>query len=71
MQLGGRGQFSHVLSGEVYDFYSVSSKYFGYTLVSPKLFILQFVMIVIYRKQLLKTTMMMTEMWLMRNLLKM
>jgi hypothetical protein len=27
---GGRGQFSHAFSGEVYDFYSVSPEYFGY-----------------------------------------
>jgi hypothetical protein len=27
-------QFSHAFSGEVYDFYSVSPEYFGYTLVS-------------------------------------
>jgi hypothetical protein len=31
-KLGERGQFSHTFSGEVYDFYSVSPKYFGYTL---------------------------------------
>jgi hypothetical protein len=29
----GRGQFSHAFSGEVYDFYSVSPEYFGYTIV--------------------------------------
>jgi hypothetical protein len=60
-----------MFSGEVYDFYSVSPEYFGCALVSPKLFVLQDVMIVIYRKQLPKTTMMMMEMWPMRNLLKM
>jgi hypothetical protein len=31
--VGGRGQFSHAFSGEVYDFYIVSSEHFGYTLV--------------------------------------
>jgi hypothetical protein len=31
--LGGRGQFSHAFSGEVYDFYTASPEYFGYTLV--------------------------------------
>jgi hypothetical protein len=30
---GGGGQFSHAFSGEVYDFYSVSPEYIGYTLV--------------------------------------
>jgi hypothetical protein len=29
--MGGRGQFSHAFSGEVYDFYSVNLEYFGYT----------------------------------------
>jgi hypothetical protein len=32
-KLGGRGQFSSVISVEVYDCYSVSPEYFGYTLV--------------------------------------
>jgi hypothetical protein len=32
-KLGGRGKFSHAFSSEVYDFYSVSPEYFGYTLV--------------------------------------
>jgi hypothetical protein len=31
--MGGCGQFSHAVSGEVYYFYSVSPEYFGYTLV--------------------------------------
>jgi hypothetical protein len=31
--MGGRGQFAHVFSGDVYDFYSVSPEYFGYTLI--------------------------------------
>jgi hypothetical protein len=31
--MGGRGQFSHAFSGEVYEFYSFSPEYFGYTLV--------------------------------------
>jgi hypothetical protein len=30
---GGRGQFSHVFSGEVYGFYSVTPECFGYTQV--------------------------------------
>jgi hypothetical protein len=29
----GHGQFSHPFSSEVYDFYSVSQEYFGYTLI--------------------------------------
>jgi hypothetical protein len=37
----GRGQFSHAFSGEVYDFYSVSPEYFGYTLVLLSVFGLQ------------------------------
>jgi hypothetical protein len=31
--MGGRGQFSPAFSCDVYDFYSVSLEYFGYTLV--------------------------------------
>jgi hypothetical protein len=31
--MGGSGQFSDAFSGEVYDFYSVSPEYFGYTLI--------------------------------------
>jgi hypothetical protein len=29
--VGGRGQFSHAFSGEVYEFYGASPEYFGYT----------------------------------------
>jgi hypothetical protein len=36
MYLGGRGQFSHTFSGAVYDFYSVSPEYFGYTIVHER-----------------------------------
>jgi hypothetical protein len=61
-----------MFSGEVYDFYSVSPEYFGYALVSPKMFVLEDVMIVIYRKQQRKVTMMMLMMmWWMSNFLKM
>jgi hypothetical protein len=31
--VGGHGQFLDAFNGEVYDFYSVSLEYFGYTLV--------------------------------------
>jgi hypothetical protein len=36
--MGGRGQFLHAFSGEVYDFYSVSPEYFGYNLVHHQIF---------------------------------
>jgi hypothetical protein len=39
--LGGNGQFSQAFSGEVYDFYSVSPEYFGYTLVYHRLALTQ------------------------------
>jgi hypothetical protein len=39
--LGGQGQFSRAFGGEIYEFYSVSPEYFGYTLVLQKLTLAQ------------------------------